>query len=121
MIATVTLQLIQDLEEDSQDQITSGAAAVIGLTVDVEEDDIGVGDDGSLDVPKEHGVFHLALKEIHRLLALAVVRVRAVMEQVRQHFQKVRFTRAKETEIQMPILPVGSGFFPGPRHRDTRR
>ncbi len=96
VIPAVALQLIQDLEEDPQDQVTSGAAAVVGLAVDVEEDDISIGDDGSLDVSKKHGVLDLALKEIHRLLALAVVRVRAVMEQVRQHFQKVRFTRAKE-------------------------
>ena len=97
VIATVALQLIQDLQKDPQDQVTSGAAAVVGLAVDVEEEDIGRGDDRPLDVPKEHGVFHLAFKEIHRLLALAVVRVRAVMEQVRQHFQKVRLTGAKET------------------------
>ena len=77
VVAAVALQLVQDLEEDPQDQVTARAAAVVGLAVDVEEDDIGVGDDGPLDVAKEHGVLDLALEELDRLLALAVVRVRA--------------------------------------------
>ena len=42
VVAAVALQLVQDLEEDPQDQVTSRAAAVVGLAVDVEEDDIGV-------------------------------------------------------------------------------
>ena len=73
MIATVALQLIQDLEEDPQDQVTARAAAVVGFTVDVEQDDISVGDDCPFNVSKEHGVLHLAFKEIHCLFALAVV------------------------------------------------
>jgi hypothetical protein len=47
------LQLVQYLEEHSQDQVTP--RAVVSLAVDIEEDDIGVGDDRPLDVPEEHG------------------------------------------------------------------
>ena len=36
MVAAVTLQLIQDLEEHSQNEVASSSAAVIGLTVDIE-------------------------------------------------------------------------------------
>ena len=36
VVAAVALQLVQDLEEDPQDQVT--ARAVVGLAVDVEED-----------------------------------------------------------------------------------
>ena len=69
---------------------------MIGLAVDVEEDDIGVGGDGPLDVAEEHGVLDLALEELDGLLALPVVRVRAVREQVGQHLDEVRLTGAEE-------------------------
>ena len=117
VIAAVALQLVQDLEEDPQDQVTPRAAAVVGLAVDVEEDDIGVGDDRPLDVPKEHGVLDLALEELDRLLALAVVRVRAVVEQVRQHLQEVRLAGAEEARNpdahlagRVGVLPLVHGF-----------
>src|ERR1700730_11746025 len=54
----------------------------------------GVGDDRPLDVPEEHGVFHLALKKLDSLPTLAIVRVRVVLEQVGQHLQEMRLTGA---------------------------
>jgi hypothetical protein len=69
---------------------------VVGLAVDVEQNDIGVGGNRTFDVPKEHGVFDLALKELDSLPTLAVVRVRMVLEQIRQHLQEVRLTGAEK-------------------------
>ena len=79
VIAAVALQFVQDFEEDSKDEVASRGTTVVGLAVDVEENDIGVCDNRPFDVPEEHGVFHLALKELDRLFTLAIVRVRAVV------------------------------------------
>ena len=95
VIAAVALQFVEDFEEHSQDQITT--CAMIGLAVDIEKDDIGAGGDRPLDVRKEHGVLHLALKEINGLPGLPVMRVLPVVEQIRQHFQKVRLARTKKS------------------------
>ena len=92
VIAAVALQLVQDFEEDSQDEVASRGATVVGLAIDVEEDDIGVGDNRPLDVPEEHGVFDLALKELDSLFTFAVVSVSAVVQEVRQNLEEVRFT-----------------------------
>ena len=96
VIAAVALQFVQDLQKDPQDQVAARAAAVIGLAVDIEEDDIGIGDDGTFDVAEEHGILHLALEKIHSLLALPVIRVRAIAEQVRQHLQEMRLAGAEK-------------------------
>ena len=50
VVAAVALQLIQDLQEHPEDEIASCPAPVGGLVVDVEEDDIGVGNDRALNV-----------------------------------------------------------------------
>ena len=107
VVAAVALHLVQDLEEDREDGVP--ARAVVGLAVDVEEDDIGVGGDGPLDVPEEHGVLDLALEELDGLLALALVRVRAVAQQVRQHLDEVRLARAEEARDPDADLPGDVG------------
>jgi len=95
VVAAVTLHFVQDLEEDREDRVAPGA--VVGLAINVEEDDIGVRGDGAFDVAEEHGVFDLAFEEFNRLPALAVVSVRAVPQQVREDFDEVRFAGAEET------------------------
>ena len=68
VVAAIALQFVQDLQEDSQDQVASGAASVVRLALDVEQDDVGIGGDGALDVGKERGVPDLALEEFDRPL-----------------------------------------------------
>src|SRR5437763_14826548 len=97
MVAAETLQFVQNFKKHPQDEITPRATAVARLAVDIEKNDIGVGDDRPLDVRKEHGIFHLALKKLDRLLTVTVVGVRAVIEQIRQNLQEVRLTRTKKT------------------------
>ena len=94
VVAAVALQLVQDFQEDSEDRVP--ASHGVGLAVDVEQDDIGIGGDGPLDVAKEHGILDLALEELDGLLALAVVRVGAVAEKIGQHFEEVGLAGAEE-------------------------
>jgi hypothetical protein len=94
MLGTVALHLVQDLEEDRQNGVT--ARLRVSLAVDVEEDHIGLRGHGALDVAQQHGILDLGLKELDGLPDLAVVRVRAILEQVGEDFDEVRLPGAKE-------------------------
>jgi hypothetical protein len=96
MVTAVALELVQNLDEDAQNQIASGRAAVVGFSIDVEENHIGVGGDRSFDVSEEHRVFDFALEEVDSELLLAVACVLAVAKQVRQDLEEVGFTGSKE-------------------------
>jgi hypothetical protein len=53
---------------------------VVGLAVDVKQDDIGIPNDRSLDVPEQHGVFNLALEKLDCLFTLAVMHMSSVLK-----------------------------------------
>ena len=53
--------------------------------------------DGPLDVAKEHGILDLALEELDRLLALAVVANASRSQQVGQDLEEVRLAGAEES------------------------
>jgi hypothetical protein len=102
MVTAVALELVQNLDEYTENQIASGRAAVVGFCIDVEENYIGVGSDCSLDVSEEHRVFDFALEEVDSELLLAVACVLAVAKQVRQDLEEVGFTGSKETRDPDP-------------------
>ena len=93
-VAGIALEFIQHAEQNREDGVT--AVRVVGLGLDVEENDIGGKRHGPLDVRVEHRVLDLRFEEICCALGLAVVNQRPVFHQIRQHFEKVRFTGAEE-------------------------
>ncbi len=94
MVAAVAELLVEDLQEHAQDRIAPAAA--VGLAVDVEQDDVGTGVDGALDVAGEHGVLDLAVEKINRPARLALVADLPVLQQVGEDLQEVRLARAEE-------------------------
>jgi hypothetical protein len=102
MITAVALKLVEHFDEDSQNQVATCATTVIGLGIDIEEDDVGIGCDRSFDVSKEHGVFDFALEEFDRESLLATIGMLTITEQVRQNLQKVGFTASKESRDPNP-------------------
>ena len=108
VVAAVALHLVEDLEEDGQDGVP--ARAVVGLAVDVEEDDVGVRGDGPLDVAEEHGILDLGLEELDRPPRLARrASGSAVPQQVRQDLDEVRLARAEEAGDPDADSPATSG------------
>ena len=70
MITTEALELVEDPQEDRKDGIAG--RPVVGLAVDVKEDDIGIVRDGASNVAIEHGIRDLALEELDGPAGLAV-------------------------------------------------
>ncbi|OLQ60052.1 hypothetical protein BHX98_19580 [Acinetobacter baumannii] len=103
MIPTEAQALIEDFQEDAKDGITPITA--IGLAVDIEQQHIGLGSDGTLDVGSEHRIGNFALEEIDGLARFAVLADLLVLQQIRENFQKVRFTRPEETGDPHPHSP----------------
>jgi hypothetical protein len=111
MVTAVALELIEHFDEDSQNQVTPGAATVIGLSIDVEENDVGIGSNCSFDVPEEHWIFDFAVEEIDSETLLATIGVLSIAEQVRQDLQEVRFTASEEPGNPNPHFAGRIGVF----------
>ena len=113
VVAAVTLQLVENLEEHPEDDVPPVAAAVRRLRIDIEEDDIGIGGDGALDVAEQNSVLDLAFEELDGELGLAVLAVGLVREEVGDDLQEVRLAGAEEPGNPNAHLAAGVGRLSG--------
>ena len=90
IVAVESPVFIENLGKDAQDR---GLVLVDGaFGVDVKQDGIGRGLGAAFHLREHHGIVELVGKVIHSGLACYNV----IGKQVGEHFQKVRFTAAKE-------------------------
>jgi len=93
---------------------------VARLAVDIEQNDIGVGDDRRLMSAKSMASFTLLSKNSTACLLLPLLVCVRLLSRYDKTFRSATYQNQKNPEIQIPIFPVDQGSSTDPLLRDTR-